>query len=50
MLDAGGEDTPIPPALLAAADYLCPNESELARLTGGMPTGTDEVGRCTFYR
>jgi pyridoxal/pyridoxine/pyridoxamine kinase len=26
----------------SAADYVCPNESELARLTGGLPTGTDE--------
>ena len=42
VLDAGGVDTPVPPKLLAEVDYLCPNESELSRLTGGMPTDTDE--------
>ena len=36
-----GVDAPIPAALLEAADYLCPNESELARLTR-MPTSTDD--------
>jgi sugar phosphate isomerase/epimerase len=38
--DAGGEDTPIPDALLELCDYLCPNESELARLTG-LPVDSD---------
>lgn len=41
VVDAGGVDAPIPAALLEAADYLCPNESELARLTR-MPTSTDD--------
>jgi predicted nucleic acid-binding protein len=37
----GGEDRPISTALLKLLDYICPNESELARLTG-LPTGTEE--------
>jgi ribokinase len=41
LLDAGGADAPVHPALLRAIDYLMPNESELARLTG-MPTETDD--------
>ena len=41
LLDAGGVDAPIPASLIAAVDYLCPNESELARLTG-MPVDTVE--------
>lgn len=41
LLDAGGVDAPIPASLIAAVDYLCPNESELARLTG-MPVNTVE--------
>ena len=41
VVDAGGVDAPIPAALLEAADYLCPNESELARLTRS-PTSTDD--------
>lgn len=41
LLDAGGVDAPVPASLLAAVDYLCPNESELARLTG-MPVDADE--------
>ena len=32
--DVGGEDRPISNALLKKVDYLCPNESELARITG----------------
>lgn len=39
MLDAGGEDRPWSGE--QAADVVCPNETELARLTG-MPTGTHE--------
>lgn len=39
--DVGGEDRPIDDDLLKMIDYLCPNESELARLTG-LPTGTQE--------
>jgi ribokinase len=34
ILDAGGEDAPLPPALLACVDVVSPNETELARLTG----------------
>ena len=41
VVDAGGVDARIPAALLEAADYLCPNESELARLTRS-PTSTDD--------
>jgi bifunctional ADP-heptose synthase (sugar kinase/adenylyltransferase) len=40
LLDAGGEDRPLSAALLARTDYLCPNESELERLTG-LVTDTD---------
>jgi ribokinase len=40
VLDAGGEDAPVPPALLAACDLLSPNETELARLTG-LPTDSE---------
>ena len=39
--DVGGEDRPISSALLRLIDYLCPNESELGRLTGGLPTASD---------
>ena len=41
VLDTGGVDAPVPTALLEAADYLCPNESELARLTD-LPTRTED--------
>jgi sugar/nucleoside kinase (ribokinase family) len=34
LLDAGGEDSPVGGNLLAAVDYICPNELELRRLTG----------------
>lgn len=37
----GGEDRPLPPSLLKLLDYICPNESELARLTG-LPTDSEE--------
>jgi len=40
LLDAGGEAGALTRALTSIVDYLCPNESELARLTG-MPTDTD---------
>ena len=39
--DVGGEDRPMADALLARLSYVCPNESELARLTG-MAVGTVE--------
>jgi ribokinase len=43
VLDAGGDDGPLPAELLPLLTVVSPNESELARLTG-MPTGThDEV-------
>ena len=41
ILDAGGEDGPLPPSLLANLTVLSPNETELARLTG-LPTATEE--------
>ncbi len=34
-------DRPLAPSLLKLLDYICPNESELARLTG-LPTDTEE--------
>lgn len=40
MQDVGGEDRPISDALLRLLDYIAPNESELARLTG-LPTSTE---------
>lgn len=43
--DVGGEDRPLAPSLLRQLDYLCPNESELARLTG-LPTDTEEQVGC----
>ncbi|KAL4859502.1 Ribokinase [Chlorella vulgaris] len=41
LLDVGGEDRPIADELLPLLDYLCPNESELARLSK-MPTDTEQ--------
>lgn len=41
LQDVGGEDRPISDELLAMLDFLAPNESELARLTG-LPTGSEE--------
>ncbi len=40
LLDAGGLEGPLDPALLACLAVLSPNESELARLTG-LPTADD---------
>jgi len=34
LLDCGGQEGPLAPALLAALAVLSPNETELARLTG----------------
>jgi sugar/nucleoside kinase (ribokinase family) len=39
--DVGGEERPLPAALLPLLSYLVPNEPELQQLTG-MPTGTEE--------
>ena len=39
--DIGGEERPISDAMLALVTYLCPNETELARLTS-MPADTKE--------
>ena len=39
--DVGGEERPMTDALVASIDYLFPNETELARLTG-LPTDTEE--------
>lgn len=44
ILDAGGEDAPLPPALLACVDVVSPNETELARLTGVEGGCEDEGG------
>ncbi len=40
VLDAGGDDAPLPEAMLPLLASLSPNETELARLTG-MPTGDE---------
>lgn len=40
VLDAGGVDAPIAPALMRLVTVLSPNETELARLTG-LPTSDD---------
>jgi ribokinase len=42
LLDAGGVDAPLSPALLATLTVISPNETELARLTGGQPTETEQ--------
>ena len=49
ILDMGGVDTPLPASLLPLLTLLCPNETELARLTAegsadgvAMPTETEE--------
>lgn len=39
LLDLGGDDSPCPAALLEGLDYICPNETELQRISG-MPTST----------
>ncbi|KAG2493634.1 hypothetical protein HYH03_008151 [Edaphochlamys debaryana] len=41
FLDAGGDNSPLSRRLLAAVDFLAPNEQELQRLTGE-PTASDE--------
>lgn len=41
FMDVGGEDGPLPPALLECIDFCCPNEAELQLLTG-MPTETPQ--------
>jgi hypothetical protein len=43
--DAGGSDQPLPPALLHLVSYLCPNELELAALTGSSTDTLEQV--CT---
>ena len=43
IYDVGGAERPLPESLLALLTYVCPNETELARLTS-MPTASrDEV-------
>ena len=37
VLDCGGADRPISEELLSRIDYVSPNETELARLTGALP-------------
>ncbi|KAL4095442.1 hypothetical protein PRIC1_008816 [Phytophthora ramorum] len=43
MWDTGGDDTPIPAELLPLLTYVCPNETELARLTKREVTNTDDA-------
>ncbi len=38
--DVGGADTEFPPGLLRHSTYVCPNETELARVSG-LPTATE---------
>lgn len=45
----GGEDRPISDALLRQLDYVAPNESELARLTG-LPVGSEEAALAAAQR
>lgn len=40
--DVGGADRPMSDAHLANVDYICPNESELARLTGMLTTTLEQ--------
>jgi len=40
LMDAGGEDAPLPDELLALLDTFSPNETELARISG-MPAGDE---------
>eukprot|EP00937_MAST-01D_sp_MAST-1D-sp2_P006617 g6617.t1 len=43
IMDMGGDDAPLPSALLPLLDMLCPNETELARVAGaGFDTSTLE--------
>jgi len=46
LLDCGGQEGPLAPALLAALAVLSPNETELARLTGASRLLISERGRC----
>jgi pyridoxal/pyridoxine/pyridoxamine kinase len=41
--DAGGSDGPLPPELLRLVSYLCPNELELAALTGSSTETLEQV-------
>lgn len=43
LLDIGGAERPLSDAMLALVDYVCPNESELERLTGMPTSGRAEV-------
>lgn len=42
LQDVGGADRPIADSILTRISYLMPNESELSRITDGMPTDTNE--------
>ena len=43
MWDAGGDDVPLPVDLLPHVTYLCPNETELARLTRREVNSVDDA-------
>eukprot|EP00250_Pteridium_aquilinum_P022609 c25459_g1_i1 orf=96-1271(+) len=43
ILDVGGADTPIPESLLQCVTVLSPNETELARLTGGSVNSLEDA-------
>ncbi|KAE8884193.1 hypothetical protein PF005_g21814 [Phytophthora fragariae] len=43
MWDTGGDDTPIPADLLPLLTFVCPNETELARLTKREVNSTDDA-------
>lgn len=40
--DVGGTDTDFPESLLRDSTYVCPNETELERISGGLPTTNEE--------
>ena len=42
LLDVGGKDTALDPELAPFVTICWPNETELANITGGMPTETDD--------
>ena len=46
LLDCGGKEGPVDPRLLAALAVLTPNETELARLTGRLPSSPSFHEHC----
>ena len=49
VLDCGGADGPIPEELLSRVNYLSPNETELARLTGARLRATRHLCYGTVF-